>query len=474
MGALCHPFFSRVPLPNHACCGMLVSPDRRAAPPCHNKDEVSAMSTCTQLIHTLKNGGYDPALAALYALDGSAQKLDGARGRCVRIAEAFAARYGAQAQGATLFSGPGRTEIGGNHTDHQHGRVLCGSVDLDMLACAAPNGLDVVRIQSEGYPPLKISLNDLAPKKEEENTSAALVRGVAAKIKELGFELSGFDACANSTVLSGSGLSSSAAYETLVGNIFNHFCCGDKLDPVTIAKIGQYAENVYFGKPCGLMDQMGSSVGGAVAIDFNDPANPVVERVDYDFSKSGHALCIVDTGSSHGDLTDDYAAVTREMGAVAAHFGKAVLREVPLEDFQAALPALRSECGDRAVLRAMHFYSDDRRAAQEADALKTGNFEAFLNLVNASGLSSSLCLQNTWSIHDPKQQAIPLALTVGGHLLDGMGAIRVHGGGFAGTIQAWVPEEYLTVFNTGIEGLFGQGKCHVLHIRPQGGCVVAE
>ncbi len=473
MGALCHPFFSRVPLPNHACCGMLVSPDRRAAPPCHNKDEVSAMSTCTQLIHTLKNGGYDPALAALYALDGSAQKLDGARGRCVRIAEAFAARYGAQAQGATLFSGPGRTEIGGNHTDHQHGRVLCGSVDLDMLACAAPNGLDVVRIQSEGYSPLKISLNDLAPKKEEENTSAALVRGVAAKIKELGFELSGFDACANSTVLSGSGLSSSAAYETLVGNIFNHFCCGDKLDPVTIAKIGQYAENVYFGKPCGLMDQMGSSVGGAVAIDFKDPANPVVERVDYDFSKSGHALCIVDTGSSHGDLTDDYAAVTREMGAVAAHFGKAVLREVPLEDFQAALPALRSECGDRAVLRAMHFYSDDRRAAQEADALKTGNFEAFLNLVNASGLSSSLCLQNTWSIHDPSQQAIPLALTAAEYLLDGMGACRVHGGGFAGTIQAWVPEDYLTVFKNGMEALFGAGKCHVLHIRPQGGCVVA-
>ena len=473
MGALCHPFFSRVPLPNHACCGMLVSPDRRAAPPCHNKDEVSAMSTCTQLIHTLKNGGYDPALAALYALDGSAQKLDGARGRCVRIAEAFAARYGAQAQGATLFSGPGRTEIGGNHTDHQHGRVLCGSVDLDMLACAAPNGLDVVRIQSDGYPPLKISLNDLAPKKEEENTSAALVRGVAAKIKELGFELSGFDACANSTVLSGSGLSSSAAYETLVGNIFNHFCCGDKLDPVTIAKIGQYAENVYFGKPCGLMDQMGSSVGGAVAIDFKDPVNPVVERVDYDFSKSGHALCIVDTGSSHGDLTDDYAAVTREMGAVAAHFGKAVLREVPLEDFQAALPALRSECGDRAVLRAMHFYSDDRRAAQEADALKTGHFEAFLNLVNASGLSSSLCLQNTWSIHDPSQQAIPLALTAAEYLLDGMGACRVHGGGFAGTIQAWVPEDYLTVFKNGMEALFGAGKCHVLHIRPQGGCVVA-
>ena len=375
---------------------------------------------------------------------------------------------------AALFSGPGRTEIGGNHTDHQHGRVLCGSVDMDMLACAAPNGLNLIRIQSEGYPALEIGLDSLSVREEEKNTSAALVRGVAARVRELGFTLAGFDACVTSTVLSGSGLSSSAAYETLVGNIFNHFCCEDKLDPVTIAKIGQYAENVYFGKPCGLMDQMGSSVGGAVFIDFNDPANPVVERVDYDFTRSGHALCIVDTASSHGDLTDDYTDITKEMGAVAAHFGRTVLRDVPLEDFHAAVPALRQKCGDRAVLRAMHFYSDDRRAVQEAGALKKGNFEAFLNMVNASGLSSSLCLQNTWSIHDPKQQAIPLALTVGEHLLDGMGAIRVHGGGFAGTIQAWVPEEYLPVFKNGIEELFGPGKCHVLHIRPVGGCMVAE
>lgn len=344
------------------------------------------MSTCSQLIHTLKNGGYDPALAALYALDGSDRRLEEARARCVRTAEAFAARYGSDAPGAALFSGPGRTEIGGNHTDHQHGRVLCGSVDLDMLACAAPNGLDVVRIQSEGYPALEISLSDLAPKQEEKNTSAALVRGVAAKIREMGYPLSGFDACATSTVLSGSGLSSSAAYETLVGNIFNHFCCGDQLDPVAIAKIGQYAENVYFGKPCGLMDQMGSSVGGAVFIDFNDPTAPVVEKVDFDFAKSGYALCIVDTGSSHGDLTDDYADITREMGAVAAHFGKTVLRDVPLEDFRAAIPALRQACGDRAVLRAMHFYDDDRTANLEAAALKNGDFGFFLILVNQSGL----------------------------------------------------------------------------------------
>ncbi len=433
------------------------------------------MSSSKTLLDALCAGGHDKALAALYALDGTQASLEKARDRACRAVRSFIDTFcPTDSAQAALFSGPGRTEIGGNHTDHQHGRVLCGSVDMDMLACAAPNGLDLIRVQSEGYPALEISLDSLEVREDEKNTSAALVRGVAARIRELGYPLSGFDACVTSTVLSGSGLSSSAAYETLVGNIFNHFCCGDKLDAVAIAKIGQYAENVYFGKPCGLMDQMGSSVGGAVFIDFNDPADPVVERVDYDFSKSGCALCIVDTASSHGDLTDDYADITREMGAVAAHFGKKVLRDVSLEDFRAAIPALRKECGDRAVLRAMHFYDDDRRAAQEADALKHGNFEAFLNMVNASGRSSSLRLQNTWSVSDPRQQAIPLALTVGEYLLDGMGAIRVHGGGFAGTIQAFVPEEYLVPFKTGTEKLFGQGKCHVLHIRPQGGCVVAE
>ncbi len=427
------------------------------------------MPSCIDLLRALEQGAFDERLAVLY----SADRLLEARNRAVRAIRTLAEQFGSLNDSA-LFSGPGRTEIGGNHTDHQHGRVLCGSVDLDMLACAAPNGLRVVRVQSEGYPALEIDLDDLAPKKEEENTSAALVRGVAAKIKELGYELSGFDACANSTVLSGSGLSSSAAYETLLGNIFNHFCCGDKLDPIDIAKIGQYAENVYFGKPCGLMDQMGSSVGGAVFIDFNDPADPIVERVDYDFSKSGHALCIVDTCSSHGDLTDDYAAVTREMGAVAAYFGKAVLRDVTEADFRAELPALRKECGDRAVLRAMHFYNDDRRAVLEAEALKAGDFDRFLTLVNASGLSSALHLQNNWSIGDTRHQAVPLALAVASELLDGTGALRVHGGGFAGTIQAFVPNDRLDRFKAGMEALLGQGKCHILHIRPQGGCVVAE
>lgn len=297
---------------------------------------------------------------------------------------------------------------------------------------------------------------------------------MAAKIQELGFSLAGFDAYVTSGVLSGSGLSSSAAYEVLMGNILNHFCCGGALDAVQIAKIGQYAENVYFGKPSGLMDQMGSSVGGAVAIDFADPAAPVVERVEYDFARSGHVLCIVDTGSCHADLTDDYAEITREMGAVAAHFGRQYLRQVPEAEFMSALPSLRVRCGDRAVLRAMHFYADDRRAAQEAQALKEGDFETFLSLVNASGLSSALHLQNTWSIADPRQQAIPVALALGRELLEGAGAIRVHGGGFAGTVQAFVPAEKLEGFRAGMEKLLGPGTCHVLHIRPKGGCVVAD
>lgn len=433
------------------------------------------MYSCQALRRSLSAGEHDQVLSQLYALDGADSSLAAARARALRVVEAFQEHFVPKEDTpAALFSGPGRTEIGGNHTDHQHGRVLCGSVDLDMLACAAPNGLNVIRVVSEGYPVLKVELDKLIPRKEERNTSAALVRGVAAKIQELGYPLAGFDAYVTSSVLSGSGLSSSAAYEILIGNIINHFCCGGALDPISLAKIGQYAENVYFGKPSGLMDQMGSSVGGAVAIDFADPAAPAVEKVEYDFTRSGHVLCIVDTGSCHADLTDDYTDITREMGAVAAHFGKQYLRQVEEAEFLAAIPALRAECGDRAVLRALHFFEDDRRAAEETKALKDGDFNRFLQLLRASGLSSALHLQNTWSIADPKQQAIPMALAMGERLLEGTGAIRVHGGGFAGTIQAFVPQEKLATFKEGMEALLGSGKCHVLHIRPVGGCVVIK
>ena len=430
------------------------------------------MSTCEQIIRSLRDKEHDPILQKLYAQDGTQESLEKARKRAIRVIEEFRKQFAPAADAdVALFSGPGRTEIGGNHTDHQHGRVLCASVDLDMLSCAAPNGLDMIRICSEGYPVVNVSLNQLFPREEERNTSAALVRGVAAKMVELGYTLFGFDAYVTSDVLSGSGLSSSAAYEVLVGNILNHYC-GGALDPIQIAKVSQYAENIYFGKPCGLMDQMGASVGGAIAIDFQDPAAPVVQKVDYDFSKCGHALCIVDTGSCHADLTDDYAEITREMGAVAAYFGKQVLRDVTEEDFFAAIPSLRVCCGDRAVLRAIHYYEDDRRAAKEAEALAENDFDRFLALVNESGISSATTLQNIWSVDAPREQAVSLALALGRQLLEGSGAIRVHGGGFAGTIQAFVPQEKLSAFKTGMERVLGPGKCHILHIRPVGGCLV--
>lgn len=424
------------------------------------------------LLAALRDRIFDQRLEALYAPDGDVADLNAARGRAIHVTEGFLNNFG-DVESAALFSGPGRTEIGGNHTDHQHGHVLCGSVNLDTLVCAAPNDLNVIRMISEGYSEVEISLDSLLPREEEQNTSAALIRGVAAKFKELGYQISGFDAYAVSNVLSGSGLSSSAAYEVVIGNVFNYFFCGGKLDAISIAKVGQYAENVYFGKPCGLMDQMGSSVGGAVAIDFTDPANPVVEQIDYDFSRSGHALCIVDTGSCHADLTEDYADITKEMGSVAAHFGVQFLRDVPEARFRAEIPVLREKCGDRAVLRAMHFYTDDRRAILEAETLKNGNFASFLALVNESGRSSESLLQNICSPSTPREQAVSIALTIGKELLGGTGAIRVHGGGFAGTIQAFVPNERLADFKAGMETVLGKGKCHVLSIRAQGGCVVA-
>ncbi len=430
------------------------------------------MPTSVELAKELRAGGHDGALARLYAPDGGETGLSRARDRAAHAAEGFVSVYG-ERDNAALFSGPGRTEIGGNHTDHQHGHVLCASVDMDILACAAPNGERVIRVTSEGYPALEISLDDLDPKEDEKNTSAALVRGVAARLTETGRALSGFDAYAVSAVPAGSGLSSSAAYEVLIGTILNFYCCGMTLSPVDVARVGQYAENVYFGKPSGLMDQMGSALGGAVAIDFGDPDDPRPQRVEYDFSRSGHALCIVDTGSSHGDLTDDYADITREMGAVAGCFGCQFLRDVPEADFRANLPALREQCGDRAVLRAMHYYADDRRAAEEAEALAAGAFDRFLALVNASGLSSETLLQNVWSPADPSHQAVAVALAVGRELLGGRGAIRVHGGGFAGTIQAFVPDDLLDAFKAGMEELLGIDCCHVLHIRPYGGTVVA-
>ncbi len=433
------------------------------------------MIVCKDLIEALKQGEYDETLALLYAPNGSELELSAAKERADKVVNGFCTAFDPCGQSEVmLFSAPGRTEIGGNHTDHQHGCVLCGSVNLDMLACAAPNNSTVIRIRPAGCPDVEVDLNTLSPIEGEINTSAALVRGMAAKIIALGYLVQGFDAYVVSDVLVGSGMSSSAAFEVLIGTIINYFYCGGVLDAIEIAKIGQYAENVYFGKPCGLMDQMASAVGGIVSIDFKDPAVPQVQKINYDFARSGHALCIIDTGSCHADLTDDYADITREMRSVASYFGKDVLRQISEADFRAAISVLRTECGDRAVLRALHFFEDNTRAQQEAATLDRGDFEEFLALVRDSGRSSALHLQNTWSVSAPKQQAIPLALAVGERLLGGKGAIRVHGGGFAGTIQAFVPYEILSEFQKGMETLLGAGACRVLRIRPQGGCVVLE
>ncbi len=378
----------------------------------------------------------------------------------------FAAAFGTAAQ--RYFSAPGRTEIGGNHTDHQHGRVLAAAVNLDTMAAVALNGTNEIRVQSEGYPLCVVSLDCLTPLAEEMNTTAALVRGVAARFLELGCKVEGFNAYVTSTVLPGSGLSSSAAFEVLMGTVINGLFDGG-MDAPAIAIIGQYAENVFFGKPCGLMDQTASSVGSMVTIDFNDPANPIIEPVEFDFSACGHALCIIDTRASHADLTDEYAAVPAEMKAVAAYFGKAVLREVDQADFYREIPALRKLCGDRAVLRAIHFFADNARVPAQVEALRQGNFDRFLELVNWSGQSSWMYLQNVTPAGYTEHQDVALSLALCRQYLQGRGACRVHGGGFAGTVQAFVPMDLLESFCSGMDAALGEGACHVLSIRPQGG-----
>ena len=367
------------------------------------------------------------------------------------------------------FSAPGRTEIGGNHTDHQRGRVLAAAVNLDTRAAVRVNGTDTVRILSKGYPLCTVSLNTLVPQENEINTTPALVRGVCARFAELGCKVEGFDAYCESTVLPGSGLSSSAAFEVLIGTIVNHLFFGGRVSQPEIAQIGQYAENVFFGKPCGLMDQTASAVGNLVTIDFFDKDHPVIEPVDFDFSACGHALCIIDSQASHADLTDEYAAIPGELKQICAYFGKEVLTQISESDFFAAIPALRKICPDRAVLRAIHFYQENARVPQQVEALRRGDFTAFLELVKQSGYSSYMYLQNVIPAGYVEHQDVAVSLALCEHYLRGKGAYRVHGGGFAGTVQAFVPFELLDSFRAGIDAVLGQGACHVLSIRPQGG-----
>lgn len=409
----------------------------------------------------IKNGELDSKFELLYC-DVASAKI-----RYLSAVDSFNSIFGEKKE-YMLFSAPGRTEVGGNHTDHQHGCVLAGSVNLDVIAVVSKNSDGIVRIKSEGYDMDEVDVNDLKPNPAEAGMAIALIRGMLAEMKKIGCKIGGFDAYTTSNVLKGSGLSSSAAFEVLVGTIISG-AFDNNVDAVTIAKLAQIAENQYFLKPCGLMDQMASSVGGFTAIDFADAKNPIIESVSFDLSAQNHSLCIVNTGGNHADLTPDYASVPEDCFKVAKYFGKEYLREVDKAEFYKNIKALRNDLGDRAVLRAIHFFDENERAVAEKQALKENRFEDFLTLMNASGTSSYKYLQNVYSAKNPQEQGISLALALCEQVLKGRGAHRVHGGGFAGTIQAIVPNDLLDEFIKTLSSVFGDDSCYILNIRPKGG-----
>ena len=405
-------------------------------------------------------------IKTLYGAEAAEQEA-----RYKELAAYFAEEFSA-ADALEFFSAPGRTEVGGNHTDHNNGKVLAAAVNLDVIAAVRKTNDGVISLKSVGYPIDVIDTNDLEVKENEKEKSASLIRGVCARLKELGYNIGGFEAVTTSRVLKGSGLSSSAAFEVLVVTILSHLYNDGKIDPVEAAQVSKFAENNYFGKPSGLLDQMAASVGGFTTMDFADPSAPKIEKIDFDLNRYGYALCVVDTGGNHADLTGEYAAVPVEMKSVAAELGKTVLREVDEAEFMKKIPELRAKVGDRAVLRAIHFFDDNRGVDKEVAALKAGDFETFKQLVIASGRSSAMHLQNVFAVVNPAEQGVSLALAVIEKLLDGKGAYRVHGGGFAGTVQAYVPLDMLEGFKKDNEAVFGEGACYVLSVRSAGGTKV--
>ena len=413
----------------------------------------------------IASGDYDARLKEVYLSD---KAVADQKERLAVIIDEYVKLFGDN-ENIELFSAPGRTEVGGNHTDHNHGKVLAASVDLDTVAAAVERDDSVIVEKSFNFDALEVDISDLNIHTEEFGKSSGLIRGMCAGFVEYGYKIGGFNAASMSRVLSGSGLSSSAAYEVLIGTILNHLYNDGKVSAVDIAKIAQFAENKYFGKPCGLMDQMASSVGSFITIDFKDPSEPVIKKVNFDFASCGHALCIIDTGGDHADLTDDYAAVRGEMEQAAEVFGKSVLRDVDEAEFMSNISLVREKVNDRAVLRAMHFYAENKRAEAEVKALESGDFDAFKELVTESGRSSYMYNQNVFTTKDVAHQGVSLALAMCEYLLKGKGAWRVHGGGFAGTVQAFVPVDMLDDFCEKIEAVFSKGSCHVLSIRPFGG-----
>lgn len=413
---------------------------------------------------TKLNKGNNNIFKELYGNDATVLAAQGAR--YAELIEKYKTVFGANE--ASLFSSPGRTEIGGNHTDHNFGRVLAGAVNLDNVAVAGANNSNIVRIQSVGYPAFEVDLTNLTANKDEYFTSVALVRGIAARMKELGFTIGGFNAIIDGGVPKGSGLSSSASFEVLIGAIISHLFNNGKLDAVQNAIIGQYSENVFFGKPCGLMDQTACSVGGLVTIDFEDPSKPIVKKVDFNFMTTGYALVITNTGGSHADLNDDYASLPTEMKSVAKELDANVLRQVSLEKIIDKIPSLREKTGDRAILRAIHFQGDNARVVKQVEALEKKDFQGFLRMVIESGYSSYMYNQNVFQASNPREQGVALGLALSDLVLKGKGAWRVHGGGFAGTIQAFVPQDLLTTYTDTLEHVFGKDSCYKLFIRQKG------
>lgn len=418
-----------------------------------------------EYIAAIEAGEMDEKLKAVYVTDSA---VEAQKPRYIRLINEFIKLFG-EDRDVIITSAPGRTEVCGNHTDHNNGKVLAASVNLDAVAVASKNDEDVVRVKSDGHAMNVVDTSELLPDEAEFGHSTAMVRGVVAKIAGLGYKIGGFDCVTTSDVIGGSGLSSSAAFEVLLGTTLSYLYSDGVINSVEIAKTAQYSENVFFGKPCGLLDQMASSVGTFVTIDFESTENPKIKKVDFDFSKSGHALCIVDTGGSHSDLTDDYAAVRGEMESVAQAMGKDVLREIDFEDFKKAVPSLMGRVSDRALLRAFHFYRENARVEKAIAALESNNFDDFKKVINESGRSSYMYNQNVYTPKNPAEQKISLALCISEGILGVDGAYRVHGGGFAGTIQAFVPAELLEEYKNSIETVFGKGSCHVLIIRPVGG-----
>jgi galactokinase len=430
------------------------------------KSDRSIKMNIHEFINGISGGAFDAQLRRLYG--SSPRAILRHKTRYISAAEHFSRLYPERGE-ICVFSAPGRSEIGGNHTDHQHGCVLAAAVDLDVIAIVAFHDEKVIRLKSEGYPEDIVELDDLSVQDDEAGSSTALIRGIAAGFAKLGVEIGGFDAYTSSEVLSGSGLSSSAAFEVLVGTIIDRHYNDGNAGAVEIAKIGKFAENTYFGKASGLMDQTVSSVGGFVFIDFAVPAQPVIRPVQFDFEKAGYSLCITDTKGSHADLTEDYVSIPTEMRRVAEELGFDVLGEADEEQFYAELPELRERCTDRELLRAAHFFGENRRAQLEAEALENGDTEEFFALVNQSGESSAELLQNLYSCRKPEHQEIPLAIMLSKRFLGGDGAVRVHGGGFAGTIQAFVPSYRAADYQAEMERVFGEKSCYILNVRPLGG-----